>query len=215
MAEMQALSTVALRFAFVLIACSVAKGADIIGLVQDPSIAGLSRVAVELRGTERRVALTGATGAFRIESVGPGIHSLWIRLGGFQPKVLRVTVSEGAQEIDLGPITLLLTVYDEWSEPEELDGPFAAVRVDFLDAPRARWTVECTTSQICGRLRYSGTGGVRLSKLRPGRYKIRVESKGLLPEVREFELVEGIGFSFKIPLYKCLERTCTERPLLL
>lgn len=113
---------VRLRFALLVIAASVARGADISGLVIDSTNGErLGRVHVQLSGTSHE-AITGPDGEFNCKNVPPGDYTLQVSTVGYRPLKQRFTLEDTGQrfEVQLQPDTL------RHRETVQVDaGPFA------------------------------------------------------------------------------------------
>jgi iron complex outermembrane receptor protein len=82
---------------------AVAQSGSIRGTVADSAGNGLANASVSVEGTGLRTT-TGSTGEYEVRSVSPGIYPVRVRLLGFRPGVVQVTVERGA--VAQGDITL-------------------------------------------------------------------------------------------------------------
>jgi protocatechuate 3,4-dioxygenase beta subunit len=73
-------------------AVAVAQSGSIRGTVSDSAGGGLANASVSVEGTGLR-ASTAANGSYEVRGINPGTYTVRVRLVGYQPGVLQVTVA--------------------------------------------------------------------------------------------------------------------------
>jgi iron complex outermembrane receptor protein len=131
-----------------------AQGGSIRGRVADAGGAPLARAQVSVEGTGGGFRATSdEQGRYDIRGVAPGSYSVRVRLLGYVPQTVRVTVGEGAvaeqnfalaaQAISLAPIDVVVGSRARHTAAEEL-----AVPVDVFSAEQLAQQGTSETSQI-------------------------------------------------------------------
>src|SRR6267378_2167867 len=129
-----------------------AQGGSIRGKVADPAGAPLARAQVSVEGTGLR-ATSDEQGQYDIRGVGTGTYTVRVRLLGYVPQSVRVTVGSGApteqnfsmaaQAIALSPVDVVVGSRARHTAAEEL-----AVPVDVFSAEQLAQQGTSETSQI-------------------------------------------------------------------
>ncbi len=129
-----------------------AQGGIVRGRVADSSGAPLGRVTVTIEALGAR-ATTDDQGNYELKSVPPGTHTLRVRLLGYVPQVVRVTVSEAqptrqdfslrSQPIALAPVDVVVGSRARHTAADEL-----AVPVDVFSSEQIKQQGTTETSQI-------------------------------------------------------------------
>ena len=81
--------------AWLPLAAAAAQSGVIRGTVTDSAGGGLANATVSVEGTGLRAA-TGSSGEYEVRGVAPGTYTVRVRLVGFRPGAVQVTVAAGA-----------------------------------------------------------------------------------------------------------------------
>ncbi len=134
------------------LATAAAQAGIIRGTVTDSAGGGLANATVSVEGTGLRAA-TGPSGEYEVRSVAPGTYTVRVRLVGFQPGAVQVTVAAGAiarvdvtlsrSTVQLAPIDVVVGSRARHTAAEEL-----AVPVDVYPAEQLQQQGSNETSII-------------------------------------------------------------------
>jgi iron complex outermembrane receptor protein len=134
------------------LAAAAAQSGVIRGTVSDSAGGGLANATVSVEGTGLR-ATTGAAGEYEVRSVAPGTYTVRVRLVGFRPGAVQVTVAAGEvaqadvtlsrSAVQLAPIDVVVGSRARHTAAEEL-----AVPVDIFPAEQLQQQGSTETSII-------------------------------------------------------------------
>lgn len=138
--------------AWLPLATAAAQSGVIRGTVADSAGGGLANATVSVEGTGLR-ATTGSGGEYEVRSVAPGTYTVRVRLVGFQPGAVQVTVAAGdvvqadvtlsRSAVQLAPIDVVVGSRARHTAAEEL-----AVPVDVFPAEQLQQQGSNETSII-------------------------------------------------------------------